>query len=101
MYNLNDQETFKKKLKEIERQNEAFSREKQKLFDELGVTPEEIHQALTNPSQYSAGDWETLQSIRHQMDAVMKRELENVRNPEKTKKNFENRNLPPWALFCR
>ncbi|NGX58422.1 MAG: hypothetical protein K940chlam3_01329 [Chlamydiae bacterium] len=101
MFNQNDEETFKKMLKEIERQNESFGKEKQKVFEELGISPSEVHEALKDSSQYSVSDWEKLQALRKQMDEEMQRGLDNIRDPEKAQKAYDSRNLPPWALFCR
>ena len=101
MLNQTNQESFKRQLREIERENEAFAREKAKLFDSLNLTPDEVHRALKNRSQYSERDWEKLELLKKEMEDQLRRDLDNIRNPEKTKKAYESRNLPPWALFCR
>ncbi len=96
-----EQDNFKKKLNEIERQNEAFEREKKKIFDDLGLTPALIHEALKDPSQYSESEWQTLQSLKKDLDEQLRMKLDNIRNVEKSKKNLESLSLPPWALFCK
>jgi len=101
MLNQSNQESFKRQLREIEQENEAFAREKAKLFDSLKLTPEEVHSILKDRSRYSERDWEKLQFLKKETEEQLKRDLENIRNPEKAKQAYESRNLPPWALFCR
>lgn len=101
MFNQSNEQALKRQLKEIERDNEAFDREKVKLFESLKMTPEEVHQALKDPSLYSKRDWERLQELKKEMEELLDRDLKNIRNPEQAKKSYDSRNLPPWALFCR
>jgi len=101
MLNQSHEQALKRQLKEIERENEAFEREKVKLYEGLDMTPEEMHQALRDPSRYSKEDWKRLQELKKEMEELLDRDLKNIRNPEKAKAAYESRNLPPWALFCR
>jgi len=98
MFDHQNQESFKKQLKELERQNEAFELEKKQLFDTLGMTPEEVHAALKDQSLYSQSDWERLQQLKKELED---QDRENIRDPEKAQKNYKSRHLPNWALFCR
>jgi len=101
MFNQSNEKALKRQLKEIERENEAIDREKAKLFESLDMSPDEVHQALKDSSRYSKTDWDRLQELKKEMDQILNRDLENIRNPEKAKNTYESRNLPPWALFCR
>jgi hypothetical protein len=96
-----EQDNLVKKLKEIERQNEAFERDKEKVFKDLGLTPDQINEALNDSSQYSPADWKKLQDLRDDMERQLQMRLANVKDVEKTKKNLESLSLPPWALFCK
>lgn len=85
-------------LKQLLIRVDSLDREIKMLIDELKVTPEQVSTYLSNPDNFTTENWEELQNERKALDEKLKRDLENIRNPSKTKKAMSDRShvAPHW-----
>lgn len=80
---------------------DALDREIKMLLDELKITPEQVSTFLENPENFTPENWEELQTERKALDDKLKRELDNIRNPSKTKKAQTDRHVAPHWLYVK
>lgn len=80
---------------------DALDREVKGLLDELKVSPEQVQAYLSDPDNFTSENWESIQTERKALEERLKRELENIRNPAKTKKALEDRNVGRHWLFVK
>lgn len=90
-----------KKIKELELQHEALSREVNHFFRDLQFTPEQIDQILNNPANFTPEAWDELQKHRNEIEAKLDSKLKAINDPRAAQKNHASRNLPHYALFVR
>lgn len=90
-----------KKLTDLETQHELLEQEIQKLYQELKLTPEQINTFISNPDNFTENDWKELQDQKQKLDAKLQLDIENIRNPLKTKKTYANRRVESNWLFVR
>lgn len=76
-----------------------------RLFDqfcqEIDLSPEELSASMKNQEAFTKEHWEILMSQRQALDEKLNRELANIRNPLKIKKNRQSLNIPPQWLHVR
>lgn len=94
-------EKLDRRIQELEIQNESLNSEVTQLLGELSLTPEQIHAFVTNPSNFSPENWEEMEKHRNALDAKLKRDLDQIRNPLKAKAAYKGRQIPPTWLFVR
>lgn len=80
---------------------DALDREYSALMAELEVTPQQISTFLGNPSNFTEEQWEALQNQRKMLDEKLTTDINNIRNPIKTKKAQAERNVQNHWLFVR
>ena len=80
---------------------DVLDREVKGLMNELNVTPEQLTKYIENSDNFTPENWEELQQQRKSLDEKLKRDLENVRDPSKTKKRQADRNVAPHWLFVK
>lgn len=80
---------------------EALDRDVQGLLHELNVSPQQLATLLENKDHFSEENWEALNKERKALDEKLLRDLQNIRNPKKTKKAFKTMNVQQHWLFVR
>lgn len=88
-------------LKQLLIRVDSLDREIKMLLDELKVTPEQVSTYLSNKDNFTTENWEELQKERKANDEKLKRDLDNIRNPSKTKKAMADRHVAPHWLFVK
>lgn len=100
MYETEDQKfhRLEKRFKELQREEEAFSRELFSLYEELGTNPEEIKVYLSDPSNFTKTEWESIQ--KDSLD--LEKRIEEISNQAKLLSLRKKQPLIPTnALFVR
>lgn len=88
-------------IQELAIQIEAVNRDVHELLKELNVSPEQLTTFVENKDNFSEDNWNTLLEQRKVLDEKLLRELQNVSNPQKTKKTLQTMNVQPHWLFVR
>ncbi|MFV0339471.1 MAG: hypothetical protein ACK5MA_02410 [Parachlamydiaceae bacterium] len=69
MFDLfNREENFNRKLANLERENERLDKAYQDLLDEFSLTEEKLFHYLSNKTNFSEEEWETLSRERNKME---------------------------------
>ncbi len=87
------QKTLEEKIKELEIQNEAINEEVQTLLQELNVTPEQLTAFIENEDHFTQDNWKELQKQKEKLDEKLQTTLQNIRNPKKTKAQYQSLNV--------
>jgi chromosome segregation ATPase len=88
-------------IQELAIQIEVLNRDVHELLKELKVSPEQLTAFVENKDNFSEENWNTLLEQRKALDEKLLRELQNVSNPQKTKKTLKTMNVQPHWLFVR
>lgn len=80
---------------------DALEREAKVLLDELQVTPEQVTTFMANPDNFTPENWDELQEQRKTLEDKLKRDIDNIRNPSKTKKAQADRHVQRHWLFVK
>lgn len=88
-------------IQELAIQIEVLNRDVHELLKELSVSPEQLTAFVENKDNFSEENWNTLLEQRKALDEKLLRELQNVSNPQKTKKTLKTMNVQPHWLFVR
>lgn len=80
---------------------DALDREVKVLLDELQVTPEQVNTFLANQDNFTPENWQELQDQRKTLDDKLKRDIDNIRNPSKTKKAQSDRHVQRHWLYVK
>lgn len=76
MFDLfNREESFDRKLKQLEQENQELDDKFQSLLDEFELTEEKLHYYLSNREHFSDEEWETLTIERKKMETHLLLEL--------------------------
>lgn len=76
MFDLfNREESFDRKLKQLEQENQLLDEKFQSLLDEFDLTEEKLHYYLSNREHFSDEEWETLIVERKKMETHLLLEL--------------------------
>ena len=73
----------------------------QQLLDELDVLPEQLTQFIQNKEAFSEDNWEFIISQKSSLDDKLHRDLSNIGNAIKTKKNRDSLKIPQQWLHVR
>lgn len=103
---LNDQleeriQHNEKKFQELGIQIEKLDEDINKFMGELPLTIEQLNTFLADESNFTEEEWQELQNLRQKLDEKLQRELDNIRNPVKIKKNYDDRNVQRHWLYVR
>jgi hypothetical protein len=105
MFDINqeDQKTDKnaRQAKELSIRFEALEKKFSKLFEEYQITDEEFHHFMQNKENFDENTWNELEKIRQTLDKKLKLELDNIKNPLKTKSTYQNLRIDKHWLFVR
>lgn len=90
-----------KLMNELEIRNETLDEQVKAFFAELNLTPQQLHAFVDNPDNFSKENWEAMQQQKQKLDAKLQLDLQNIRDPLKTKKTYANRKVDQHWLFVR
>lgn len=103
-----EKDPLENKIERIERQLQELlcrkvdlDRQAAQLFEEIGVTPDQIQRFISNPDHFSAKNWAELQEQSRLCDQKLARDLENIIHPQRTQKKYLDRKTQPHWLFVR
>jgi len=101
--NLQDKiESNEKKIKGLEQLVEGLDRDTKELFNEIQLSPDEIHQFISNKKNFTDSEWEQLQEQRKSADEKVKRELSAVTDPRIVKETMaSSKNIQRHWLHVR
>lgn len=91
----------KKKALEIDIRLEKLDHDITKFLEELPLSIEQLNIFLANHENFTQEEWEALQHIKQRLDERLQRELDNIRNPNKTKKSLEGLRVQRHWLHVR
>jgi hypothetical protein len=89
------------KIQEMEIKIEALDREINQILNEINLTSEQLTIFLSNRENFTEENWKDIQRLQSELDQKLLCELANVRNPQKVKKTYEERNVGRHWLFVR
>lgn len=90
-----------KRIKEISSQIDSLTSDMEKLYDELSLTPDELSSYINNPENFDKETWQHLQEEREKLELRLRKKLDSIRDPKKSKESFSDRHIPNYAIFCR
>lgn len=88
-------------IKKLSIDIENIMRNNDALFRDLNVTPAQVSTFISNKDYFTEDNWKTIVEQKHQLEEKLKRELANIRNPQKVKKTQAERAAPRHWLFVR
>jgi len=88
-------------IEELAIRIEAHNRQIDELLNTLNVSPEQLSTFIEKKEHFTAENWKALQELDQALEEKLKRELDNIHNPLKTKKTQAERNIQPHWLFVR
>lgn len=94
-------ESNERKVLELEQQFAAIEAESAVFFETIDVTPEEVDNFVKNRDNFSDKEWEELKKQERQLQEILQREINNIRDPEKAKRHYKERDIRPGWLFVR
>lgn len=94
-------EENQKKIKELEIRKEALDEREDELLIELNVRPEQLTAFISDPSQFTEKNWKELQDAKVKLDKKLKTELDNIRDPNKVKRTYKERNIGKHWIYIR
>lgn len=80
---------------------DSLDQEINALLTELKVTPKQLDVYLSNPDNFTEKNWLELQKQRQLLEEKLQRDLANIRDPRKTQKSQETRNVQRHWLYVR
>ncbi len=88
-------------LKDLIARSKELDQEGQSLFQDIELSLKEIEAYITNPKNFNQLEWEHIQTKQQELNTILDRDLQNIRNPQKTKRAFEALNLPRYSIHVR
>lgn len=92
---------YSTKIEELEIRLESLLREEEKLLHDLQITREQLSVFVSNPENFTAENWAELNDQQKKMNEKLHRELENIRNPIKTKKAYDSLHVQSHWLYVK
>lgn len=88
-------------IQELAIQIDSVASQVDAFLTELNITAEQISAFIENKDNFTEENWNTLLQQKQELEAKLKRELANIKNPLKTKKTYSERNVQQHWLFVR
>lgn len=88
-------------IRELAIQIDSMSDQVNSFLAELNVSPEQLSAYLANQDNFTQENWNTLLQQKQELEEKLKRELENIKNPLKTKKTYSERKIQQHWLYVR
>ena len=96
----NEEEAFAKNeklLKELIKRSDEQEAWFENFYKEHNISKEEIFTFLSDPRNFDEKTWEAMQKMRLKFQEEIQRELDNIKDPLKTKKTYnELHNSKRW-----
>lgn len=89
------------KIQAIEIQLHQMEREVNELFDLMEITPEQLTAFIDNKENFTEDHWSEIHEQRKQLDERLNRAQNNIRNPLKTKRSYNNLHVGRHWLFVK
>ncbi len=86
-----------KVIQELERQQEALTRQAEEYFEALQFKAEEVDAILSNRANFSDAAWDYLQKEREELEKKLQRKIDAIHVPKKKARPV----IPNHALFVR
>lgn len=83
-------QTRASKIQALQLQLENLDRQMEELLGELRVSPEQLSAFISKKENFTEENWAELVSQKKRLDDKLQRELDNIRNPLKTKRNYKS-----------
>lgn len=92
---------YNTKIEEIEIKLETLMRQEENLLNELKVTQEQLSVFISDPQNFTAENWAELSKQQSLLNEKLSRELDNIRNPQKTKQAYSSLNVKSHWLYVK
>ncbi len=89
------------KIQAIEIQLNNLEREVSELFDLMGVTPDQLSTFIEKKENFTEDHWVEINKQKKQLDERLNRSQNNIRNPLKTKRSYNNLHVGRHWLFVK
>ena len=80
---------------------ESLNSEIDLFLDDLKVTPQQLNKYLSDPENFTDDNWLELQKQRELLEEKLSRDLKNIRDPRKTQKTQQTRNIQQHWLYVK
>lgn len=90
-----------KRIRELELENAALDRHIEEMLKEFGATADQLTDCLENPENFSEKNWNEIQRIRKELEEKLDLRLKEVRDPRKSRREFEELSINPQWLFVK
>ena len=94
-------EKTQKKIKELEIRNGKLDNDSIDLLSALKVTSEQLSQYMDKKENFTDKNWEQLQERKEEIEQRLATDLTSVRDPKKSQKALQERNVGSHWLFVR
>jgi hypothetical protein len=84
-----------KKIEELAIKLDNLDRETAALFEELGISPQEISEFIESRDNFSDQEWELIQNQKTIAEKNLQVDLTSLKDPRKTKKAYKSLNIQP------
>src|SRR5436190_11680354 len=89
------------KIKALTNQLDNLSREVDEFLGVLDINLHQLAHYAEQKENFTEENWNELHKQRKQLEDKLHRELENIRNPVKTKRSYDNLHVQRHWLFVK
>lgn len=89
------------KIQEIEVEVNKLEHDVKELYELMGVTAEQLTAYLENKNNFSDEEWNEIHQIKQQLDEKLNRSQNNIRNPLKVKRAYNDLHVRRNWLFVK
>lgn len=93
--------SMQEKIKQLGLHIQKMEKESTSFFEEIGLPPHRLHEALNNPELYSASCFEYIQKQREHLENALNRRIEDVRASVKKGTNDDTGDVKGHWIFVR
>jgi hypothetical protein len=88
-----------KELQELDKKIEKMEKANKKLFEEVGISPHELHHLMNNKDNFSKTSWEALQKQQQELETILERRIDEAQAQIKRKPSpFEVKSGGHWIF---
>ncbi len=98
---MEEHNNMQEKIKQLGIQIKKMEQESASFFEEIGLPPHKLHEALNNPNLYSKSAFEYLQKQREHLENAINRRIEDVRASVKKDSTDGTGNVKGHWIFVR
>lgn len=89
------------KITQLEIQLENMARQEEQLLMELKVTSDQLATFINKRDNFTEENWNELNKHQQELDTKLRRELDNIRNPLKTKRAYDSLHVQSHWLYVK